>query len=75
VITHGYSKTHRPDLKQLLLILSTQCRRGMPVQQRAADGNSNHSVTHIETGHTLKAMAGRADFTLCRQALQLRQVQ
>jgi transposase len=61
-ITYGYSKDHRPDLKQLLFILTTDADGGIPVQFRAADGNTNDSVTHIETWNTLRTVAGRADF-------------
>lgn len=61
-ITYGYSKDHRPDLKQLLFILTTDADGGVPVQFRAADGNTNDSVTHIETWNTLRAVAGRSDF-------------
>jgi transposase len=61
-ITYGYSKDHRPDLKQLLFILTTDADGGVPVQFRTADGNTNDSVTHIETWTTLRAVAGRADF-------------
>src|SRR5271166_1781078 len=61
-ITYGYSKDHRPDLKQLLFILTTDADGGVPVQFRTADGNTNDSITHIETWTTLKAVAGRADF-------------
>ena len=70
-ITYGYSKDHRPDLKQLLFILTTDADGGVPVQFRTADGNTNDSITHIETWTTLRAVAGRADFlyvadsTLC----------
>jgi transposase len=61
-ITYGYSKDHRPDLKQLLFILTTDADGGVPVQFRAADGNTNDSVTHIDTWNSLRAVAGRADF-------------
>jgi transposase len=61
-ITYGYSKDHRPDLKQLLFILTTDADGGVPVQFRTADGNTNDSITHMETWTTLKAVAGRADF-------------
>jgi transposase len=61
-ITYGYSKQHRPDLKQLLFILTTDADGGVPVQFRAAAGNTNDSVTHIETWNSLRAVAGRADF-------------
>lgn len=61
-IVFGYSRDHRPDLKQLLFILTTAGDGGVPVQFRAADGNTNDSITHIETWNTLKGLAGRADF-------------
>lgn len=61
-IVYGYSKDHRPDLKQLLFILTTDADGGIPVQFRTADGNTNDSVTHVETWNTLRAVAGRSDF-------------
>jgi transposase len=60
-ITYGHSKARRPDLKQLLFILSVNSE-GVPCQFRCADGNTNDSVTHIDTWNTLRAVAGRADF-------------
>ena len=60
-ITYGFSKDHRPDLKQLLFILSVSAD-GVPVAFRCAAGNTSDSVTHIETWNTLRAVAGRADF-------------
>jgi transposase len=60
-ITYGFSKDHRPDLKQLLFIL-TVAADGVPVAFRCADGNTSDSVTHIDTWNTLRTVAGRADF-------------
>ncbi|MDP2367052.1 IS1634 family transposase, partial [Rhodoferax sp.] len=61
-ITYGHSKAHRPDLKQLLFILSMTADGHVPVAFRCADGNVNDSRTHIETWETLRRVAGRADF-------------
>jgi transposase len=61
-ITYGFSKDHRPDLKQLLFILTTTADGGVPVQFRCADGNTNDSITHIESWEALRRAAGRADF-------------
>ena len=61
-ITYGYSKDHRPDLKQLLFSLTMSADGGVPVQFRCSDGNTNDSSTHIETWEALRAVAGRADF-------------
>jgi hypothetical protein len=62
LIVYGYSKDHRPDLKQLLFILTTSADGGVPVQFRCAAGNTSDSVTHIETWETFKTLAGRSDF-------------
>lgn len=61
-ITYGYSKDHRPDLKQLLFILTMSADGGVPVQFRCADGNTNDAETHRQTWEALRAVAGRADF-------------
>lgn len=62
MITFGYSKDSRPDLKQLLFILTVEGNTGVPVSFRAADGNTSDSKTHIDTWHSLCAVAGRKDF-------------
>jgi len=56
------SKGHRPDLKQLLLILTMAADGNVPVAFRCTDGNASDSRTHIETWNALRAVAGRADF-------------
>ena len=61
-IVHGFSKDMRPDLKQLLFILTTDAEGGVPVHFRCADGNTTDVRTHIDTWNTLRALAGRADF-------------
>ena len=62
VITYGHSKAHRPDLKQLLFILTVNTDGNIPVAFRCTDGNASDSRTHIETWNALRAVAGRADF-------------
>ncbi len=61
-ITYGHSKDRRPDLKQLLWILSTSTDGGVPVQFRCADGNTNDATTHLATWEALCQVAGRPDF-------------
>ena len=39
-ITHGYSKDHRPDLKQVVLNLITENKAGIPLLMSPSDGNS-----------------------------------
>ena len=61
-ITHGYSKDHRADLKQLLFILTTTSDGGIPVQFRCCDGNTSDIVTHEATWDSLCQLTGRPDF-------------
>ena len=61
-ITYGYSKDHRPDLKQLLFILTTSDDGGVPVQFRCEAGNASDSRTHEQTWDALCRAAGRVDF-------------
>ena len=60
-ITFGHSKAHRPDLKQLLWIL-TVTFEGVPVQFRVADGNTPDIRTHAKTWQALCSLVGRPDF-------------
>jgi transposase len=61
-ITHGHNKDHRPDLKQILWILTVSADGAVPVHFRAADGNTTDDQTHIETWTLLRQLVGRADF-------------
>jgi len=61
-VTYGHSKEKRPDLKQLLFILTTTQDGGVPVQFRCADGNQSDVATHVDTWETLRQVAGRPDF-------------
>jgi transposase len=61
-ITYGHSKDHRPDLKQLLFLLTSSADSGIPVQFRSEAGNTNDEKTHIETWETLRQVSGRVDF-------------
>jgi transposase len=61
-VTHGYSKDHRPDLKQLLFILTTSSDGGVPVQFRCGDGNQSDSTTHQATWEALRHITGNVSF-------------
>ena len=60
--SRGHSKQHRPDLKQLVWILTTTADGAVPITYRLADGNTEDSTTHIATWDALVAMLGRTDF-------------
>jgi transposase len=61
-ITYGYSKDHRPDLKQLIFLLTTTADGGVPVQFRREDGNTSDSLGHVQTWDALCQITGKSDF-------------
>lgn len=61
-ITWGHNKDHRPDLKQLLYILTLSGDGGVPVHFRIENGNCTDDQTHRETWELLCQIAGRRDF-------------
>jgi transposase len=61
-ITWGHNKDHRPDLKQLLYILTVTGDGGVPVCFRVASGNVTDDSTHRDTWEFLCQLAGRRDF-------------
>jgi transposase len=58
----GHSKDHRPDLKQLLLILTVSADGAVPLAHRLTDGNITDDQTHIDTWDGLVRLVGEADF-------------
>lgn len=48
-ITYGYSRDHRPDLKQVVVQLITQHKSALPVWLEVLSGNSNDKKTFKET--------------------------
>jgi transposase len=61
-VTWGHNKDHRPDLKQLVYILTLSDDGGVPVHFRAQSGNTTDDQTHVETWKLLCELAGRSDF-------------
>jgi transposase len=75
-IRHGHNKDHRPDLLQLLFILTISADGAVPIAYRVADGNTPDDVTHVPTWDQLHALVGHprflyvADSKLCsKQAM------
>ena len=62
VITFGHSKDHRPDLKQLVFILTVAADGAVPIAHRLADGNTTDDPTHVPTWDGLVTLLGRSDF-------------
>jgi transposase len=61
-VTYGHNKDHRPDLQQLLMVLTISRDGAVPVHYNALAGNTSDSTTHIGTWETLRKLSGRADF-------------
>lgn len=61
-ITWGHNKDHRPDLKQLLYILTVSADGAVPVNYQVGNGNLTDDKTHRETWDFLCLLAGRVDF-------------
>ena len=52
---HGHSKYHRPDLKQLVISLTTSGPAQLPIWYEGLDGNSSDKVNFHETLARIKA--------------------
>ncbi len=61
-LTWGHNKDHRPDLKQLLYILTVTDDGGVPVYFTTANGNTTDDQTHVETWNLLRQLVGHTDF-------------
>lgn len=61
-ITHGINKDFRPDLKQLLFILTTTADGAVPIFSHVDHGNTADDTTHIRTWESLRKLTGSADF-------------
>ena len=61
-VTWGHNKDHRPDLKQLLYILTISGDGAVPVHFRVESGNATDDRSHRETWDLLCKLTGRADF-------------
>jgi transposase len=58
----GFSKDHRPDLKQLVWVLTISADGAVPITYRLLDGNTEDSTTHIQTWERCRVLAGTTDF-------------
>src|SRR3954469_293187 len=61
-VTWGHNKDHRPDLKQLLYILTVTRDGAVPVQFRVESGNATDDRSHRGTWELLCKLTGRRDF-------------
>jgi len=61
-VTWGHNKDHRPDLKQLLYILTVSGDGAVPVHFRVESGNATDDRSHVATWDLLCKLTGRNDF-------------
>jgi transposase len=61
-LRRGFSKDHRPDLKQLVYSLSVSADGAIPIHYKAYEGNRNDDTTHLETWQTLRRLLDKSDF-------------
>jgi transposase len=61
-ITFGYSKDHRPDLKQLLYSITISSDGAVPVHCKIYDGNTTDDAVHTDTWSFLRQIIGHANF-------------
>jgi transposase len=60
-VRFGHAK-ERPDLAQLIYLLTVSADGNVPITYRLADGNTPEDPTHIPTWKSCCVLAGRADF-------------
>lgn len=58
-ITHGYSKDHRPDLKQVMLSLVVNGPAEIPIWMEAQDGNSSDKTSFHKTIKSVRDIQGQ----------------
>lgn len=64
----GHNKDFRPDLKQLLFILTISADGAVPIAYRSADGNTPDDLTHIPTWDQLCHLVGQPGFVYVADA-------
>ena len=62
VITFGYSKDHRTDLKQIVVGAAVSGDGGVPILSGTHDGNTNDSVLPVPYWERLRKLANKNDF-------------
>jgi len=58
----GHNKDFRPDLRQLLFVLTISADGAVPVAYRVQDGNTSDDTTHVPTWDELVALVGAPGF-------------
>lgn len=73
LLTFGYSKDHRPDLKQVVLGAAVSGDGGVPLLSKTHDGNSSDSTLPVPYWERLRRLCGTSRFCFigdCKLASQ-----
>lgn len=73
LITFGYSKAHRPDLKQVVVGTAVSGDGGVPLLSGTHDGNTNDCTLPLSYWERLRQLAGKSSFCFigdCKIATQ-----
>ncbi len=62
LVTFGYSKDHRPDLKQVVVGSAVSGDGGVPLLSKTHDGNTNDSTVPIPYWERLRQLAGTSRY-------------
>ena len=62
VITFGYNKDHRPDLRQVVMGMAVSGDGGVPVISGTHNGNTSDSALPISYWERLRRVVGRSNF-------------
>ena len=62
LITFGYSKDHRPDLKQIVMGMAVSGDGGVPIISGTHDGNTSDCVLPLSYWERLRQVAGKSPF-------------
>ena len=57
--TYGYSKDHRPDLKQVMMSLIQNGEANIPIWMEPLDGNTNDTTSFHKTAHRVKSFISK----------------
>jgi transposase len=64
LLQFGYSKDHRPDLRQFVELLGTLDPSGIPLITQTLSGNQADDGVYVPAWHRMVSVLGRSDFLL-----------
>ncbi len=62
---HGYSKAHRPDLKQVMLSLTQGGAANIPLWMESLDGNTSDTTSFHKTVRRVEEFMSNRNYSPC----------